>query len=423
MTALEEVAAEVAVGLEVADDGLDAGASLELALDDAKDAAFLAGAVDPQRFGRVVAAIPLVDVDAPDLDAGEGPGLFDDLAQGVAVPRVRASAGPRTGSGIAVQRLGVEHEAPARRAGVGRRDRDLAAKLVGLVGLALADALDLGGVQGIELPAPLLLALMAHLVGAGERNGEDLLQVGIVGGLAADVAAQPAEAGSQELQLPIGPFELLGVGIAPGHDLRALTDPDVGLAQLDAVLAGQPPEHDDGPIHQLGVGGVGDVLGLHRGVDADALQVTGLHGAGVVGDAQALGEQQLQLVAEALAPVRQPGALVAQLVLEEALAGEVLEIGIVHPALAHALVGQRVDVLEQQQAQHVAARDPGPPLVAEAGRHLLVQPGPVDPLGELNQLVAHVDDLLEPGPEEVARRLVVARLGSHRHLPDAPRES
>ena len=47
VSAFEEVAAEMAVGLEVADDGLDGRAAAELTLDGAVDAALLAGEVDP----------------------------------------------------------------------------------------------------------------------------------------------------------------------------------------------------------------------------------------------------------------------------------------------------------------------------------------------------------------------------------------
>ena len=44
----------------------------------------------------------------------------------------------------------------------------------------------------------------------------------------------------------------------------------------------------------------------------------------------------------------QVGSLMRKLVLEELLAGEVLEIGVVDPAFAHLLVRQTEDVLEQQ---------------------------------------------------------------------------
>ena len=54
---------------------------------------------------------------------------------------------------------------------------------------------------------------------------------------------------------------------------------------------------------------------------------------------------------------------------------------------------------------------PGPPLVAVERRDLAVDPRPVDLAAELHQLVLHVDDLVEPGPEQIAfpRRLVLLR--------------
>jgi len=60
--------------------------------------------------------------------------------------------------------------------------------------------------------------------------------------------------------------------------------------------------------------------------------------------------------------VAEVGALVREGVLEEGLAGEVLEVRIIDPALTDALVRQAEHVLEQQQADHEAALDPGPPL-------------------------------------------------------------
>ena len=46
-----------------------------------------------------------------------------------------------------------------------------------------------------------------------------------------------------------------------------------------------------------------------------------------------LGPQNVQPIADAPSPVAHAGALVGQCVLEELLAGEVLEIGVPHPAL------------------------------------------------------------------------------------------
>ena len=52
--AFEEVAAQVAVGLAMSDDGFDGGPSPQLLLDLAMDAALLAGFEDPPRVGSVV---------------------------------------------------------------------------------------------------------------------------------------------------------------------------------------------------------------------------------------------------------------------------------------------------------------------------------------------------------------------------------
>jgi hypothetical protein len=64
--AFEEVAAEMAVVLHVADHRLDRGSTPELALDSAVDAALLTRDEDPSGVWRLVAAIALVDIGALD---------------------------------------------------------------------------------------------------------------------------------------------------------------------------------------------------------------------------------------------------------------------------------------------------------------------------------------------------------------------
>ena len=131
---------------------------------------------------------------------------------------------------------------------------------------------------------------------------------------------------------------------------------------------------------------------------------------------QALGQQQVELIAQPLAPVAEVRALVRESVLEEGLAGEVLEIGVVDPALAHAFIGQSKHVLEQQQADHEAALDAGSALVAVERRDHTVDPRPVDLAGELHQLVPHIDYLVEPGPEQIAFPDRLLLLRPHRVL-------
>ena len=104
-------------------------------------------------FGTSWPRISLVDIGALDVAAGETLDAFDGGPQGVTV------------IGVAGQRRGVEHELAARGASVCGGDRDFDAELVGRAGLALADALDLRSVEGIELPAALTLALRADLGG------------------------------------------------------------------------------------------------------------------------------------------------------------------------------------------------------------------------------------------------------------------
>jgi hypothetical protein len=107
----------MAVSLQVADHGLDGGTPSQLAFDDAEHAALLAGDENAVWVCGVVAAVSLVDIGALDVAAGEPFGGGDDSAERVAVVR------------IARQRLGMQDELAASRAGIGGDDRSLDADL------------------------------------------------------------------------------------------------------------------------------------------------------------------------------------------------------------------------------------------------------------------------------------------------------
>jgi hypothetical protein len=62
-----------------------------------------------------------------------------------------------------------------------------------------------------------------------------------------------------------------------------------------------------------------------------------------------------------------------------------------------------VNVLEQKQPDHEPGFNPGAPLVGVERSDLAIEPIPIDALGKLHQLVAKVDDLIEPRPEQIAR--------------------
>ena len=80
--ALEMAAAET-VGLHVSDHGPDGAAPSQFALDDAEDAALLAGDEDAAWIGRPVTTISLIDIGTLDLAAGKPFGIFDHDAQRV----------------------------------------------------------------------------------------------------------------------------------------------------------------------------------------------------------------------------------------------------------------------------------------------------------------------------------------------------
>ncbi len=215
-----------------------------------------------------MAAIAAVGDDAGQACADLGLDLRDHGRQRVAVV------------GIARHRLGVGDELASPGAMERGGERDLHPELVGTMGLALADAFDLGRVQRVDLPSALMLALLAHPARQHERMGEGALEFGLAPDFAHDVANDPAEIGSDRLQRPVGALELLGVGVALMGDQRIFADPLVGLAQFDARSFGQLHQPLARPMHQLGVGRKGDRLGLNRRVDDHLGEVRGLGRAG-----------------------------------------------------------------------------------------------------------------------------------------------
>ena len=76
-----------------------------------------------------------------------------------------------------------------------------------------------------------MLALLAHAAGEHQRMGKGALQFSLALDLAHDVANDPAEIGSDRLQLqrPVGALELLGVSVPLIGDQRMFTDPLVPL--------------------------------------------------------------------------------------------------------------------------------------------------------------------------------------------------
>lgn len=78
------------------------------------------------------------------------------------------------------------------------------------------------------------------------------------------------------MQFPLflfGPVHLPGMAVTPLHDERSLAQTLKALAQADAGPFGQPDQNAAGLVVQSGIGGKGDGLSLHRGIDVDPLQM------------------------------------------------------------------------------------------------------------------------------------------------------
>jgi hypothetical protein len=101
---------------------------------------------------------------------------------------------------------------------------------------------------------------------------------------------------------------------------------------------------------------------------------------------------------------RQRRAVEHQPMLEELLAAEVLEIRVLGPALAQRLVAEVIGVFEDGKPRHQSRRQRRlSRLVAIDGAELLFQKAPVDRARQLHQGVLHVDDRVEPRPEQILR--------------------
>ena len=141
MGAGEIVSTHAMLGLGVSDDRFDRGSAVEFAFDRLGETASLAGDIDLElAIGRsVVAAIAGVGDDAREVRDDLRLDLRDHGREGVAVV------------GVARHRLGVGDELAAFGAMERGGERDLDAEFIRPMGLALADALDLGRVQRIDL--------------------------------------------------------------------------------------------------------------------------------------------------------------------------------------------------------------------------------------------------------------------------------
>ena len=92
------------------------------------------------------------------------------------------------------------------------------------------------------------------------------------GDFAGDIAIHASEIGLQPPELSPHAPHLTGMGVATDVHGGAFGQTGVGLPQRETMLPGLPHQSLQGLQIQLRIGGMGDRLGLHRGVDLDPLQ-------------------------------------------------------------------------------------------------------------------------------------------------------
>ena len=136
----------------------------------------------------------------------------------------------------------------------------------------------------------------------GKRQGERLFQCRLALDLAADIADDPAQPAAQDTQLPPMPPELFGMGVAARHHRGALGDPQVGLPQPHAAPARQQFSPRIAACNSLA--SVGKVIAFGCTAVSTVTRLRSWpRNAPAVRHPQAVGQEQLELVAEPLAPV------------------------------------------------------------------------------------------------------------------------
>src|SRR5260370_15912184 len=215
-----------------------------------------------------------------------------------------------------------------------RRDAHLHAELVGLMRLALADALDLRRMQRIDLASALMAILGQHAARQAQLESKNLFQSVVTRDPPPDIADHPTKVGLELAQAPVGALKLVRMGVALMLDQRQLANAPIGLTQLHAEFVGQSHQPLARPVEKLRVGREHYRLRLHRRVDHDASEVGRLHRRGSGRHRQALLQKRLQLLlSHPLAPARQRRAVTNQSVLETLLAAEAFEASDLYPPL------------------------------------------------------------------------------------------
>ena len=259
--ALEGAAGEAAVGLHVADLGLDGAATPEQPGQSRREPA--PHAADKHlRALDAMAAVSTIDHGEAGTGSGQGFDLLEGVGEGVTV------------IGVAGHGAHADDEA----AGQGGGDADLGAELVADPGFALGDAVHRRFVQGVELS----LAFGCLPQQAGDEGGALLdprpqPTFGDGAEMAADIAQDTPRVALQGAQRLAHAAELPGVGVPPCLDGQTWRQTVVVLSQGDPGLLRQRHQGAACLLVEAAVGRVSDGLLHHRRVHRDLEQAARRH--------------------------------------------------------------------------------------------------------------------------------------------------
>ncbi len=435
--ALQMATVHPVVGLEVPNHGLNGVAPL----DELEPFSVQPLGLTPMCDGQpwvvgIHAAVTEVNHRRGGLDADvlqQDGGLLDLLVQRMAIKRSTAEC------------TGADDEIALGDDG----DAHLGAELKRRAGLALAEAVRLGGVPAVQLGLSafdlLALGLVEDPAGLGQGASH-----GVPCGLAqqaefaVDLPAQAAHDGALTLERLAHALVLLGMRVAPGLAAQMTAFLGEGPLEFDALALRGRNQLGPCGLQHLGVRGVGDGLVLNGGVNDDGGQ------AGLGDELRCEGhiDRLLQqcfhtLLADGLAEVDQLRGVRGPAVREVIHARKVLPRGRLGPALDNPFVALVEGALEvkhrdnqaQRQARTTRRRDTGTNHLGHTAEqiHVLNVATGADSLGKQvrdrgfqlllrharrqhGQRMAQIDHLIQTAAEKVGR------VGHWAVLPKTPRK-
>jgi hypothetical protein len=193
------------------------------------------------------------------------------------------------------------------------------------------------------------------------------------------------------------------MGVAPLLQRQPRSEAGIGLPQIHPCLLCQSNQLCPCPLVKPGVGGIGDVLFHHCGIDRHALHAIRVDGTGFLPGLNGLGQQPFApLFADPFTPAGQRGRIDGCPVLKEYLAREMLVIRVFDPGDDDRFIRQAIRVMKLNQASHQ------PRWCRRTPRRRWEKPGPfplehlpVNQRRELGQFMTRIDHVDQSWTQQV----------------------